>query len=89
MIFSNVAKNILGISESIENAGKILSQIVLDSNLNNVGFVYLSNKLIARKKHKLVKSNVSDEANSTELASKLWSLSEEICESFGFVTFNI
>jgi len=89
LIFSKVAKNILGISESIENAGKILSEIVLDSNLNNVGFIYLSNKLIARKKHKLVESNVSDEANSNELASKLWILSEEICESFGFVTLNI
>ena len=89
LIFSKAAKNILGISESIENAGKILSQIVLDSNLNNVGFIYLSNKLIARKKHKLVKSNVSDEANSTELASKLWILSAEICRSFGFATFNI
>jgi len=89
LIFSKFAKNILGISESIENAGKILSQIMLDSNLNNVGFIYLSNKLISRKKHKLVESNVSDEANSDELASKLWILSEEICGSFGFVTFNI
>jgi len=89
LIFSKFAKNILGISESIENAGKILSQIMLDSNLNNVGFIYLSNKLISRKKHKLVESNVSDEANSDELASKLWILSEDICRSFGFVTLNI
>ncbi len=89
LIFSKAAKNILGISESVENAGKILSEIVLDANLNNVGFIYLSNKLIARKKHKLVESNVSDEANSDELASKLWILSEDICRSFGFVSLNI
>ena len=89
LIFSKVAKNILGISENTENAGKILSEIVLDSNLNNVGFIHLSNKLISFKKHKLVESNVSDEANNSELASKLWILSEEICRSFGFVTFNI
>ena len=89
LIFSKAAKNILGISESIEIAGNILSKIVLDSNLNNVGFIYLSNKLRARNKHKLVESNVSDEANSDELASKLWILSEDICGSFGFVTFNI
>jgi len=38
LIFSKVAKNLLGISESIENAGKILSEIVLDTNLNNIGF---------------------------------------------------
>ncbi len=89
LIFSNIAKNILGISESIENAGKILSEIVFDSNFNNIGFIHLSNKLISFKKHKLVESDVSDEANSAELASKLWILSEEICRSFGFVTFNI
>ncbi len=88
-IFSNVAKNILGISESVENAGKILSEIVFDSNFNNIGYVHLSNKLISFKKHKLVESKVSDEANNSELASKLWILSEEICRSFGFVTFNI
>jgi len=88
-IFSKVAKNILGISESIENAGKILSEIVLDSNLNNIGFIHLSNKLISFKKHKLVEKKVSDEGNNAELASKLWILSEEICRSFGFVTFNI
>ena len=89
LIFSKVAKNILGISESVENAGKILSEIVFDSNFNNIGYVHLSNKLISFKKHKLVESNVSDEANNSELASKLWILSEEICRSFGFVTFNI
>jgi len=89
LIFSIAAKNILGISESLENAGKILSKIVLDSNYNRIGYIHLSNKLISFKKHKLVESNVSDEANSAELASKLWILSEEICRSFGFVSFNI
>ena len=89
MIFSKVAKNILGISESVENAGKILSEIVFDSNFNNIAYIHLSNKLISFKKHKLVESKVSDEANNSELASKLWILSEEICRSFGFVTFNI
>jgi len=89
LIFSKVAKDILGISESVENAGKILSEIVFDSNLNNIGYIHLSNKLISFKKHKLVESKVSDEANNSELASKLWILSEDICTSFGFVAFNI
>jgi len=88
-IFSKVAKNILGISESVENAGKLLSEIVFDSNFNNIGYIHLSNKLISFKKHKFVDSNASDEANNSELASTLWILSEEICRSFGFVTFNI
>ena len=89
MIFSKVAKNILGISESVENAGEILSRIVFDSKFNNIGYIHLSNKLISFKKHKLVESKVSNEANNSELASKLWTFSEDICRSFGFTTFNI
>ncbi|KGF90895.1 MULTISPECIES: SDR family NAD(P)-dependent oxidoreductase [Prochlorococcus] len=89
MIFSKVANNILGISENVENAGEIVSKIVFDPKFNNIDYVHLSNKLISFKKHKLVESQVSNEANSSELASKLWILSEEICGSFGFVTFNI
>ena len=89
MIFSKVAKNILGISENLENAGEIVSKIVFDPKFNNIDYVHLSNKLISFKKHKLVESQVSNEANSSDLASKLWILSEEICGSFGFVTFNI
>ena len=41
------------------------------------------------KKHKLLKSEVSEEANKSELALKLWHLSEELCRSFGFVSLNI
>jgi len=67
----------------------LLSEIVFDSNFNNIGYVHLSNKLVSFKKHKLVESKVSNEANSAALASKLWILSEEICRSFGYVTFNI
>ncbi|WP_288262612.1 SDR family NAD(P)-dependent oxidoreductase [uncultured Prochlorococcus sp.] len=89
MIFSNVAKNILGISESVENAGEILSKIVFDSTFNNIDYIHLSNRLTSFKKHKLSESKVSDEANNSELASKLWILSEDICRSFGFVSFNI
>jgi len=50
----------------------------IDSNLINIGYVHLSNKLISFKKHKLIESRVSDEADNAELASKLWILSEEI-----------
>jgi len=89
LVFSKVAKNILGISESLENAGEILSKITLDANFNSIGYIHLSNKLISFKKHNLVISKVSNEANSSELASKLWILSENICKSYGFITFNI
>ncbi len=89
IIFSNVAKNILGISESVKNAGEILANISLDSNLNSCGYIHLSNKLVSFKKHKLLISKVSNEAINSELALKLWLFSEEICHSFGFGTLNI
>ena len=89
ILFSYLAKNILGISESVEHAGELLSKIVFDLNYNDISYIHLSNKLVSFKKHKLLESNVSNEANNTELASKLWILSEEICRSFGFVTLNI
>ena len=89
IIFSNIAKNILGITESVENAGALLSQIVFDANFNGIGYTHLSNKIVFFKKHKLLKSNVSNEANNTELALKLWNLSDKICRSFGIGPFNI
>ena len=89
IFFSSFAKNILGISESVENSGRLLSQIVFDPNFNNIGYVHLSNKFVFYKKHKLLKTEVSVEANRSKLALKLWKLSEELCRSFGFVSFNI
>ncbi len=89
LIFSNIAKNILGISENVENAGKLLSEIVFESDFNTNDYLHLSNKLVFYKKHQLLKSDVSEEANKSELALKLWNLSEELCRSFGFVSLNI
>ena len=89
ILFSGIAKYILGISENVENAGKLLSQIVCDPDFNTNKHLHLSNKLVFYKKHKLLKNDVSEEANNSELALKLWNLSEELCRSFGFVSLNI
>ena len=89
IVFSIIAKNILGISENVENAGKLLSDIAFDNDFNNIKYLHLSNKLVFYKKHKLIKSEVSEEASKKELALRLWSFSEELCRSFGFVSLNI
>ena len=89
IVFSSIAKNILGISENVENAGKLLSDIVFDNDFDNIKYLHLSNKLVFYKKHKLLKSEVSEEASKKELALRLWSFSEELCRSFGFVSLNI
>ena len=89
IVFSIIAKNILGISENVENAGRLLSDIVFDTDFDDNKYLHLSNKLVFYKKHKLVKSDVSEEAGKSELALKLWNLSEELCRSFGFGSLNI
>ena len=89
IVFSSIAKNILGISENVENAGKLLSDIVFDPDYNNIKYSHLSNKLVFYKKHRLLKSAVSEEASKKELALRLWSFSEELCRSFGFGSLNI
>ena len=88
-LFSIIAKNLLGISESAENAGMILSQISFNKDLNNIDYTHLSNRLTSFKKHKLVISQTSEEANDPILAAKLWELSEEICKSFGIFPFDL
>ena len=62
---------------------------VFENDFNNIKYLHLSNKLVFYKKHKLLKNDVSEEANDSELALKLWNLSEELCRSFGFVSLNI
>ena len=89
MIFSIIAKNILGITESTKDAGNILYKIAMAKNFNNIGYLHLSNQLISYKKHKLKKINVSIEANNSELAEKLWIFSSELCNSFGFASFDM
>ena len=88
-VFSNVAKNILGISESVEDAGKILFEIAMNEKFNNVQYLHLSNKLISYKKHKLIITNVSDEAKDPKLAVKLWEFSKELCLCFGMTPINL
>ena len=89
ILFSNIANNILGISESVQDAGNLLFQIAMNKDFNNIRYLHLSNKLISFKKHKLSVSNVSEEASDPELASKLWKFSENLCNSFGITLFNL
>ena len=88
-IFSYSAKNILGISEEINNAGNILGDLALDQKYNDSLYTHLSNKLISFKKHKLTECETSVESNNAELSKKLWKLSEELCTSFRLRLFDL
>ena len=89
LIFSNLANNFLGISESVKDAGKILFEIVFDKKYNAIDYVHLSNKLIGFKKHRLSEADISEEASDSKLADELWNLSEDLCISSGINLINI
>tara|TARA_B100001109_G_scaffold94677_1_gene76893 strand:- start:527 stop:1552 length:1026 start_codon:yes stop_codon:yes gene_type:complete len=89
LVFSNIAKNFLGISESPKAAGNLLFKISMAKDFNSINYLNLSNQLVSYKKHKLQKSNVSTEADNSELANKLWHFSTELCQSFGFSSLYI
>ena len=88
-IFSNLANNVLGISEDVKDAGRILFEIAFYKKYNHIDYVHLSNKLIAYKKHRLSEANVSEEALDSKLADQLWNLSEDLCISSGISFLNI
>ena len=88
-VFSIIANKVLGISESVKNAGELLYQIAMSKQFNNVEYIHLSNKVTSYRKHKLVVTEVSTEASNKELAKKLWNLSENLCNSFGATTINL
>ena len=88
-IFSNLAKNILGISENIDNAGNILGDLAFDKNYNGCFYTHLSNKLVSLRKHKLIECETSLESNNADLSKKLWTLSEELCALFGLRLFDL
>ena len=89
IIFSTIASKLLGISESVQDAGSLLYRIAMDKNYNNIDYRHLSNQLISFRKHKLSVTDVSEEASDPELATKLWEFSTDLCNSFGVTPINL
>ena len=89
IIFSTIASKLLGISESVQDAGSLLYKIAMDKNYNNIDYLHLSNQLISLRKHKLIVTDVSEEASDPELATKLWEFSTDLCNSFGVTPIDL
>ena len=88
-IFSTIAGKLLGISESVQDAGALLFKIAMEKTYNDVDYQHLSNQLISFRKHKLSVTEVSEEASNPELATKLWELSVDLCNSVGVTPINL
>ncbi|WP_052039554.1 MULTISPECIES: SDR family NAD(P)-dependent oxidoreductase [unclassified Prochlorococcus] len=77
-LFSLVVRDLLRISESVENAGSLLSRLATDPSLNTTPFSYRSNRLDGPGQHRFEEANISKEAQDNNLAKSLWEVSAEL-----------
>ena len=77
--FAFVARDLLRITESVDNAGRLLAQLVNDSVIPT-GFSYFTNKVVSFGGHRLEPTDTSAEGADLQKAAELWRLSEVLIE---------
>ena len=75
--FAFVARDLLRITESVDNAGRLLAQLVNDPEIPP-GFSYFTNKVVSFGRHRLEPTDTSDEGADLQKAEELWRLSEQL-----------
>ncbi|WP_115120915.1 SDR family NAD(P)-dependent oxidoreductase [Synechococcus sp. UW105] len=73
--FALVARDLFRITESLEGAGRLLAQLVMDDSATP-GFTYIANTLVRPGVHHLEAEATSAEAADLQKAAELWELSE-------------
>ncbi|QNI53901.1 light-dependent protochlorophyllide reductase [Synechococcus sp. BIOS-E4-1] len=76
-VFAFVARDLLRITESPENAGRLLAQLVNDPEITP-GFSYFTNKVVSFGGHRLEPTDTSVEGADLRKAEELWQLSEQL-----------
>ena len=76
--FSLFARDLLGLTESPENAGRILTQLILSEKFKGPGFSYLANNIVGYRKKKFDYAVTSIEGADMTVAKELWELSSEL-----------
>ena len=80
ILFAFLARDILRITTSNKQAGLLLSDLACSSKYKKPGFNYYSNKIISSGKFIFERTDISNDANSADLANNLWALSTSIIE---------
>ena len=75
--FAFVARDLLRITESPENAGRLLAQLVNDPEITP-GFSYFTNKVVSFGGHRLEPTDTSADGADLQKAGELWRLSEQL-----------
>ena len=79
-VFAFVARDLLRITESPANAGRLLAQLVNDPAIAP-GFSYFTNKVVRPGAHRLEPTDTSAEAADLQKAEQLWRLSEQLIDN--------
>jgi protochlorophyllide reductase len=74
-LFALVARSILRLTESVENAGALLADLATGDAYASTGFSYDCNRVVAPGRHVFEATATSAEAQDPELACRLWELS--------------
>ena len=76
-LFGFLARDLLRFSESVEQAGALLVQLI-DEQLHQPGFSYWSNALVGPGRHQFKPTEPSREASDNTKATTLWTLSSDL-----------
>ena len=79
-LFGFVARDVLRLTESVERAGGLLVQLI-NEQLHQPGFSYWSNGLLGPGRHQFKPTEPSEEANDSDKATMLWTLSNDLINS--------
>ena len=82
IIFAFIARDLMHITESPQNAGKILFDLATSKDYQEVKFLYLSNNIEKLGKMILTEKAISNEANDSFKAEYLWDLSYQLIQNF-------
>jgi protochlorophyllide reductase len=82
-LFGLLARDLLRLSESVEDAGALLATLATDPADDGPGFTYRANRLLAPGRHRLEDATPSPEALDDARARALWEHSERLLATLG------
>tara|TARA_B100002052_G_scaffold294303_1_gene318867 strand:- start:825 stop:1820 length:996 start_codon:yes stop_codon:yes gene_type:complete len=77
-LFALLARDLFRVTESLDQAGVLLSKLAIDPQFSEPDFNYYSNRLLRPGRHLFDKTQPSQEASDPNKAAELWSLSEAL-----------
>ncbi len=80
ILFAFLARDVLRLTTSNQNAGLLLSNLACLSKYRKLGFNYYSNKIISSGKFIFEKTDISNDAQREDLSDNLWELSKSLID---------